>query len=109
MRTSAVCAGTCVVVSAATTSARITRRAELKRFDDDKDDDTDQDQGWQLVQPAVENMSMHIAVVSEIKHDFPAVQVLDDQYPNQSDLGKQPAALEPEADPQPYARYQRQD
>ena len=65
------------------------------RFHDDQDHHGHQDQGRKLIEPAVKNMSVPVAVMPEIGQQFPAVDMESDENRDQHQLDVEPQPVKP--------------
>ena len=76
---------------------------------DHEQDDADQDQHRQLVEPAVPDVAVPVALMPEIQHQLAAPEVVGDQRRDQRELGVQPDARAAEpAEPEPQAEADRE-
>src|SRR6266481_3522288 len=89
-------------------SARAHRPA-LKRFDHGEDDRGGEKYCRHLVEPAVPEVRLRIAVVRKVGEQLAAPQVVDDEKCDDPELGVEPAARDAVAEPKPRTEDDGED
>src|SRR5207248_11776842 len=80
------------------------RRVRLERLHHGQNDRGDQETYRHLVEPAVPQVRPRISVARKIGKQLAAVQMIGDQKNDDPELGLEPGAREPVAEPQPSAK-----